>query len=65
MARRKKPLVLAKLAEDSRSELESMFNDLAGDQAHASDDAKLSQWGRRFSATGKSTCAPAPRIRLS
>jgi hypothetical protein len=65
MTRKKKPLVLAKLAEDPRSELESMLNDLAGDRAHASDDAKLSQWARRFSATGKNTCRVAPRIRLS
>jgi hypothetical protein len=62
MARRKKVLVLAKLAEDSTGQLKSMVKELVGDRpALAGDVAKAAHWSRRFAASGKGF---APRIRI-
>jgi hypothetical protein len=60
MARRKKSVVLAKLAEDSRGELKSMVTELSGDREVGSDRAKTGHWSRRFGASGKALCAPVP-----
>jgi hypothetical protein len=61
MAKRRKSLTLAKLAEDSRIELEAMASELLKTKSEARDGSPL--WTRRFAASGKS--APAAQIRNS
>jgi len=63
VARRKKLVVLAKLAEDSRGELKAMTGELFGSKAEPEDSvAKPVHWSRRFAASGK--IGFAPKIRL-
>ena len=65
MARKKHLVILAKLAEDSHDELDAMLAELSGNQSPAADAGdEPAHWSRRFTASGKSTCAHAPRIRL-
>jgi hypothetical protein len=61
--RKKKPVVLAALADDSRGELKSMLAELSGTRSQmAGANAKPARWSLRFSASGKPT--QAPKIRL-
>jgi len=63
VARRKKLVVLANLAEDSRGELKAMIGELSGSKAEPEDTvAKPVHWSRRFAASGKENLAPKTRI---
>jgi hypothetical protein len=54
VARRKKSVVLAKLAEDSRGELNAMVAELSGGNADSKGlEAKPAHKRRRFAASGK------------
>jgi hypothetical protein len=64
LKRKRNPIVLNKLAKDS-GELTSMLADLCGKPEIRLDGVKPARWSRRFAASGKTKCAPAPRIRLS
>ena len=52
MTKRKKSVVLAKLAEDARGELNAMVSELA-DAKSKGPGAKPALWRRRFAASGK------------
>jgi hypothetical protein len=62
MAKKRKPIVLEKLAKDS-GDLATMLTEL--DDKSRRDRSKATSWNRRFTACGKGTPAPAPKIRLA
>lgn len=63
MTRRRKSVILAKLAGDSDAELKSMVAEISGlKTAPGHNTAKSSGWARRFAASGKNF---APKIRES
>jgi hypothetical protein len=63
MAKKKKLLVLKKLATDSL-ELPSMVHDLCGKPEIRLPGVTPMRWSERFAASGKNQCHVAPRIRL-
>jgi hypothetical protein len=63
MAKGKKSVVLAKLAQDSRGELKAMVAELSGAKSELEGaDAKPVKWGQRFAASGKTKSAPKIRL---
>ncbi len=64
MAQKRIPIIVDKLIEDPK--LETMLADLDGGPAvHDADGVRSARWSKRFAASGKQTCAKAPRIRMS
>lgn len=54
MAKKRKPILLDKLARESLPKLRSMVTELAGLASHGTNDTgKPSPWKRRFAASGK------------
>ncbi len=63
MAKGKKSVVLAKLAEDSRGELEAMVAELSGAKSESEGvGPQPAKWGKRFAASGKTAGAPKTRL---
>jgi hypothetical protein len=62
MPQKKNPIVLGKLALEKNSELKDMLAELQ--DKTATDTIEPARWSKRFAASGKTVCAPAPRIRL-
>ena len=60
-----KAIVLSRLAEDCKDELNAMVRDLERSSSRAlSETAPNTHWSRRFTASGKGSCTIAPRIRI-
>jgi len=60
--RKSKPIILGKLDEQSREELQAMEAELSPVKpANERQDARPSRWARRFAASGKDH---APKLRL-
>ena len=65
MGKKNKAIVLGRLAEDCKSELNAMVKDLEGSSSRAlAESAPHTHWSQRFAASGKGRCVPAPRIRF-
>jgi hypothetical protein len=63
MAKKNKAIVLGRLAEDRKSELKAMVEDLEGSSSRAlAETAPHTHWSRRFAASGKGV---APKIKLA
>jgi hypothetical protein len=65
MTRKRKSIDLRSLSKHSAQELNAMVKELCDVKPVTDDDARHSTWARRFAASGKGRCAPAPRIRMS
>jgi hypothetical protein len=64
MQRKRNPIVLSKLVDESVRELPAMVAELSsGKQEKQREGAKPSRWGRRFAASGKRESAPKVRPR--
>jgi hypothetical protein len=64
MAKKNKVIVLGRLAEDCKSELNAMVRDLERNSSRAvAETAPNTHWSQRFAASGKGRCTTAPRIR--
>jgi hypothetical protein len=64
MAKKNQVIVLGRLAEDRKSELNAMVKDLERSSSGAlAETAPHTHWSRRFAASGKGKCTFAPRIR--
>lgn len=55
---KKKLIVLEKLADEPEADLKAMVTELSDDSKQAGN-----RWSKRFAASGKGTCAIAPKIR--
>jgi hypothetical protein len=65
MAKRNKAILLGRLAEDCKSELNAMVKDLERNSFRAlAENAPNTHWSQRFAASGKGMCRAAPRIRI-
>lgn len=65
MAKKNKPIVLGRLADDCKSELNAMVKDLEGSSSGVlAETAPHTHWSQRFAASGKGKCVAAPRIRI-
>jgi hypothetical protein len=65
MAKKSKVIVLGRLAEDCKSELNAMVKDLEGSSSRSlAESAPHTHWSKRFAASGKGKCVAAPRIRF-
>jgi len=64
MQRKRNPIVLAKLIDESAPQLGAMVAALdRGKPEKQCEGAKPSRWGRRFAASGKRQSAPKLRFR--
>jgi len=64
MKRKRNPVVLSKLADESTQELRAMLSELSGIAADKERAAgKSSLWSKRFVASGKRAGAPKLRFR--
>jgi hypothetical protein len=64
MRRKRNPIVLGKLVDESAPQLGAMVAALdRGKPEKQSEGAKPSRWGRRFAASGKKETAPKVRFR--
>ena len=64
MQRKRNPIVLAKLIDESAPQLGAMVAALdRGKPEKQREEAKPSRWGRRFAASGKKEAAPKVRPR--
>ncbi len=57
--RKKSPIVVEKLIEDSTGELKGMQEELEGQSAQPRGHRKPGQWSQRFAPSGKRPCVPA------
>ena len=65
MVNKKKAIVLGRLAEDCKSELNAMVRDLERSSSRAlAETAPNTHWSQRFAASGKGKCVTAPRVRI-
>jgi len=65
MAKKNKAIVLSRLAEDCKSELNAMVKDLERSSSRTlAETAPHTHWSQRFAASGKGRCTTAPRIRI-
>jgi hypothetical protein len=54
--RKRKPIVLNKLADKSGRQVDAMVKELCIDTRILEGGAGLAQWARRFAASGKASC---------
>jgi hypothetical protein len=65
MVRKKDPIELRKLSEESNPRLKELLAEISDDtNSDTMQPSPKRLWGRRFNASGK-TKSPAPKIRLS
>ncbi len=62
--RKKSPIKIEKMIEESQHELKVMQEDLDGQPSQNREDLKARRWSKRFAASGKPE-AGAPKIRKS
>lgn len=65
MKRKRRNILLNKLSQDSALDLTAMVNELCDKSINPQGEPEIAlRWSRRFAASGKGLCTPAPRIRL-
>ncbi len=63
--RKKDPIIIEKLIENSARELKVMQTELEDQPSQNRDHRKPGRWSRRFAASGKTEKTTAPKIRES